>query len=264
MSRLAVELQRLYFLAGQQADETAENAATLALLGADGMTRTLTVGFERAADWESAAKLYQGVQEDFDFPAPAISVSGKDGYRVWFSLAAPVPVEEARGFLKGLQLKYLADLPPARLAFHPSLDGPAEPNRLDLPPGLHGETGKWSAFIDPAMGCMFADEPGLEMAPNPDKQADLLAGFASIKAGDFQRVLKILPADAGPADSPMAPPATSNSEAIGREQPKLDVGDNFSDPKRFLLAVMNDPSASASIRIEAAKALLPYFEKPCT
>lgn len=49
--------------------------------------------------------------------------------------------------------------------------------------------------------------------------------------------------------------------AAGRPRSRLSVGGNFSDPKSFLLAVMNDPSASASQRIKAAKALLPYFEK---
>ncbi len=39
----------------------------------------------------------------------------------------------------------------------------------------------------------------------------------------------------------------------------LAVGGGFVDPKSFLLAVMNDPGATAEHRIEAAKALLPYF-----
>ena len=43
----------------------------------------------------------------------------------------------------------------------------------------------------------------------------------------------------------------------------LAVGSGFVDPKSFLLAVMNDTSASARHRIAAAKALLPCFaDKP--
>jgi len=34
---------------------------------------------------------------------------------------------------------------------------------------------------------------------------------------------------------------------------------SYSDPKDFLMAVMNDQSAPADIRIEAAGALMPYF-----
>jgi len=36
--------------------------------------------------------------------------------------------------------------------------------------------------------------------------------------------------------------------------------DTGSDPRRFLLSVMNDSTAELQLRIEAAKALLPFFE----
>lgn len=42
------------------------------------------------------------------------------------------------------------------------------------------------------MGSMFVDEPGLEMDPNWDRQADLLMGLESVKVGDFQRVQNLL------------------------------------------------------------------------
>lgn len=270
MNRLIAELQRLYFLPGQQGRSrdvrgaltpeivagSLAGGATVALdpVGPDGMAKTLAIGFERARDWEKVAALYQGVQADFDLPAPAVSVSGSDGYQVWFSLAQPVPAEQARRFLAALCRKYLAEIPSARLRLHPQAAS-AEADPIELAPALRAETGKWSAFIDPAMGGMFVDEPGLEMAPNLDKQADLLAGFASIKAGDFQRTLNSLESPDEAAGS--APSA----ETAGHTPSTLKVGSGFSDPKSFLLAVMNDPSASAGQRIEAAKALLPYFEK---
>lgn len=271
MNRLIAELQRLYFLPGQlgQAGPTAaaltpemlaqsltgEARVALDPVGPDDRARALALDFARSADWEEVARLCQAIQEDLDLPAPAVSVSGKDGYRLWFSLAEPVPLEQAQRFLEALRRRYLADIPPARLAFRPQA---GEPGVLDLVPALDRETGKWSAFIDPAMGSMFAAEPGLEMAPNLDKQADLLAGFESIKAGDFQRALDALQSPAETADSP-APAADSPRAAAGGQE-TLKVGSGFKDPKSFLLAVMNDPSASAELRIEAAKALLPYFE----
>ena len=49
-------------------------------------------------------------------------------------------------------------------------------------------------------------------------------------------------------------------EAVRPEAPGLTVGGGFVDPKSFLLAVMNDPGARADYRLDAAKALLPYFE----
>lgn len=230
-------------------------SAVLDPVGPDGMVKALAVVFEKAADWEEAERLYRGVQEELDLPAPAISIAARGGYQVWFSLAEAVPAKQARDFLDGIRLRFLADLPPARLQFRPETSG--ERGFIELAPALHEGSGKWSAFIDPAMGSMFADEPGLEMAPSPDRQADLLAGCESIKPGDFLKVLSILQPPGGQGE---AAPALRD-EAPARRSPGLTVGSNFSDPRSFLLAVMNDPSASAGQRIKAAKALLPYFEK---
>lgn len=296
MNRLIAELQRLYFLRDQpwrtrksgdgggpahSAEGVAtpeivaqslagEASAVLDLVGANGRARAMAVDFARAADWEQAARLYRGVQEDLDLPAPAVSVSGSDGYRLWFSLAEPVPVAQASGFLHALHRQYLADIPLAHLQFHPDAGGPASTAErlLDLAPALHKATGKWSAFVDPALGSMFIEEPWLDMAPNLDKQADMLAGCASMQTGDLLRALDILQPHAEPAGSPAERAARVPSEGAGqpgvqagRPRAKLDVGSHFSDPQSFLLAVMNDPSASAGQRIKAAKALLPYFGK---
>lgn len=295
MNRLFAELQRLYFLPdlpshrqvghGCSTTEPAADGAmpemlarSLAgdaatafdLVGADGRVRAMAVDFARAADWEQAAELYREVQEDLDLPPPAVSVSGSGGYRLWFSLAEPVPREQARGFLHALRRRYLADLPPARVELCPGGGelASAAPGRLSLVPARQETSGKWSAFIDPALGSMFVEEPWLEMAPNPDRQADLLAGFASIPASDFERALTILQPDAEAAAGPTEPSAGGPGEVAGRpgtpsgrRRSRLDVGSHFSDPQSFLLAVMNDPAASAKQRIKAAKALLPYFGK---
>lgn len=251
MDRLTSELRRLYFLPGQPRPGEGLPAA-IDLVGTDNRARTLVIDFLKAGDWEAAAAFCQGVQEDLELPAPAVSVSGKAGFRVWFSLAEAVPADEARSFLEALGQRYLADLPPGHALLHPATSATAQ--RLDLVPSLDSATGKWSAFIDPAMGSMFAQESGLEMAPNPDRQADLLARFESIEAAAFRRALDLLLVPAEPAGSPTNRPASRATAPLG-------VGGGFADPKDFLLAVMNDPAASASDRIEAAKALLPYFHK---
>lgn len=285
MNKLITELQRLYFLPGQQwlsqqadaggkpADPAAgaltpavvasglagERSIALELVGADGMARTMLVNFAKPGDWEQVANLFRAVQDELDLPAPAISVSGQKGYRLWFSLAEPVAAAQAGGFLDALRRKYLADIPVAHLALRPA----AEQTVTKLVPALHTATGKWSAFIDPSLGAMFVDEPGLDMAPNMGRQADLLAGLKSIKTGDFQRALSALQTPAESATSPGSPPMERSSSPLGsgRTRTGLNVGSNYSDPKSFLLAVMNDPSASARQRIKAAKALLPYFAK---
>jgi len=296
MNKLIAELQRLYLFPDQQwlaqkssdsgsptdpaaANVTADSVASrlegvatgaLNLVNADGMTRAMIVRFEKATDWEQVARLCRGVQEELDLPASAVSVSGKDGYQVWFSLAESVPVDHARIFLNGLRRRYLSETPVADLTFCPGTgESPsAAQSVVDLVPAIHRVSGKWSAFIDPRLGRMFMEEPGLDMAPNLDRQADLLAQFDSIKAGDFQRVLNILAPHAELDSNPAEQSATLPREAANQPGPPvvgprstLSVGSNFSDPRSFLLAVMNAPSASARQRIRAAKALLPYFEK---
>lgn len=221
MDKLTTELSRLY--------------------GGPGEARALLLGFQRTADWERAASLWQAIQEELELPAPAISVSVADGYRLWLSLAAPLPSTEAQGFLDALRGKYLADLSPGSLEL---LVG--EPGSLSPVPALDPASGKWSAFIDPSMGGMFVEEPGLEMAPSLDRQADMLAGLRSIAADGLRRVMEKLQAEAD------LPPTGSPSSSATQG--------HFADPKNFLLAVMNDASLAMRDRIEAAKALLPAFQ----
>lgn len=294
-NKLIVELQRLYFLPEQQCliqkpDANGEAAfvaqgtltpdnlvkclggegnAALNLISREGMVRTLVVSVARGKDWTQVASLYQGVQEDLDMPAPAISVSVDEGYQVWFSLAVPVSLTQAKSFLDKLRRKYLPHIPLARLKFRPGSADDVNAERvnvLPLVPALDETTGRWSAFIDPTMGSMFIEETWLEMAPARDKQAGILAGVESIKAENFQRALTILLAEAGTDESPER--SVGSDGELGSQglngvhaQSALSVGCQFTDPKRFLLAVMNDQSASARHRIEAAKALLPYFDK---
>lgn len=284
MSKLINELQRLYFLSEQQwylsasgdtlcpAQEAltpeivagslaGETAIALNLIGASGLVRAMVIRFSRAADWALVASLYQGLQDDLELPAPSISISGQAGYRLWLSLAEAVPAEQAALFLDGLREKYLADVQLSRFMMLPSGQ-----RLLSLVPSRHEASGKWSAFIDPNMGAMFAEEPGLEMAPGMDRQADLLAGLKSITADEFRQAMEIL----GPLatiNEPLIEPAACWSSSAGRPdlsdaargRQAQSLGSNYSDPKSFLLAVMNDPSASTEQRIEAARALLPYF-----
>lgn len=228
MDKLSGELQRLHFLPEQRVD------ARQSALG---------IAFRRAADWESVAQLWHAVQDELGLPAPAVSIDGQ-GYRLWFSLAEPVDDQQARHFLDGLQCRYLVDLPASRLEF--GIAG-------DLPPCPLAEPDRWAAFIDPGMGSMFVSEPWLDMAPNRNQQADLLAAFSSIRTSDLARALALL--------HPPLPSASTDSSHPEPVASPLTLQGPFTDPKQFLLAVMNDPNASAQQRIEAAKALLPYFEK---
>lgn len=293
MNKLIAELFRLYLFPRQQglcrdlgtADAegleivvtpeilveslSGEKTVALNLVSADDQVRAMVMSFEKTADWGLVAKLNQEVQETLALPAPAVSVSGGKGFQVWFSLAEPVSADQARAFLEGLRHRCLTETPAENIKFYPGADasGSAAP-LLSATPAFHAENGKWSAFIDSTLGGLFVDEPWLEMAPNFDKQADMLAGLESIKPQDFQRALNMLQTTLGAEALLVAQSAVRSSEVekqplatAGRPQSTLNVGSNFSDPKRFLLAVMNDTSASAGKRIKAAKALLPYFDK---
>lgn len=268
MNKLIAELRRLYFLPEQPFQNLDEGSAPVAIKLAEqgGMVRIMVVGFERAVDWGHAAMLYQAGQEDLELPAPAVSVSGGEGYQLWFSLTEPVPAERARLFLNALYRTYLREVRPAHLKFWPDVDASlsAEPSLLSFPPALHETSGKWSAFIDPGMGSMFIEEPGLGMAPTMDRQADLLAGLKSIKANVFERALNILQTRSEATTSPselVAADSQESGDPVAPIRSTLNVGSNFADPKSFLLAVMNDSSVTVDHRIEAARALLPYFLK---
>jgi len=276
MNKLISELQRLYFLPDQQwhsqaPDCLAEGTLTpsivaqglagekdvaLDLVGAVGRARGRVLIFERSGDWEQMANLYQALQGELDLPAPAMAVSGKKGFRLWFSLAEPMPATQATVFLKALRDKYLADIPEPYLELRPDTVESAAAGLVvtKLVPALHQETGKWSAFIDPSMGSMFVEEPGLEMAPNLDRQADMLAGLESIGGAALQRALQILlvsPENASNGNRTAGDSFEPSAPGVGG------VGNSYTDPRSFLLAVMNDPTAGMGQRIKAAKALLP-------
>lgn len=269
MNKLTLELQRLYFLEDQRyvrgtRDEGVLNADVVArhlageenveleLVDAGGRVRTLVVAFEHAADWPHAANLYQAVQDDLDLPAPALGVAGR--YLLWFSLAQAVPLAQARAFLTALRARYLAELPEKRLAFYP---GDGATARIALLPERDATSGLWSAFIDPTLGSMFSDDQWLAMAPSPDKQAELLAARKSITPAAFDAALGTLQSEAAPL---AVAPAAVGTKA--RRRARLSVGSDYRDPRSFLLAVMNDETASARQRIAAAKALLPYYAAP--
>lgn len=258
MNKLIAELQRLFFHPGLSPDEVslASGAAqAFEPLGPDGQLRAMVLGVSGAEAWDYVAALWQEVQDDLQLPAPVMAVTGADGFLLWFSLAEPVPLPKARAFLAGLCRRYLGELPEARLIVCP-------PGPVSLVPAINGASGKWSAFIDPSMGRVLAHEPWLDIAPNPERQADLLSNFARIDRGAFERAV----AQLAPPPALATPTAVEAVQAgvpvlpAGGTTERLGVEGCFGDPKSFLLAVMNDPTASATHRIDAAKALLPYWK----
>lgn len=241
MDKLNFQLNRLFGLPGP-----GKHAAT----DVQDSCRRLCLAIRRPADWEHAATLLRGVQEDMELPAPPVSVDGR-GFRLWFPLAEPVSREHGIAFLTQLIARYASELPVDRIQAEAA-------DTIKLPPARLGDDERWSAFIDPSMGSMFIDEQWLDMPPNLDKQADLLSAFRTIKPAEFERAL----AQLAPTAQQLSPAVDIQHPTTGPGKPEtLALANHYDDPRSFLLAVMNDPTASAGDRIEAAKALLPYFEK---
>jgi len=234
MNSLETELHRLYLIA----DPSAEVPS---LMSADGYVRTMVLELSRPADWSSLSAVWQRVQRDLDLPAPAIAVTGNDGYQLWFSVFAPVTTAQARGFLESLQQRYLSSIEPERISLMPKAYEHAQ-----LVPALQPKTGQWSAFVAPDLAVIFADSPGLNVCPSPDAQAKVLTNLDCIKPDVFQAALYRLGTTSAaglPSNPVSAAPAISKSNSEAHD---------------FLRGVMNDQSVEMHLRIEAAKALLPY------
>lgn len=246
MSTLQAELDRLYL--SHERDIPSPHCAEPGLIAPDGSVRAMVLELARPADWSLLSAVWRGVQTDLEMPAPAIAVSGVDAYQLWFSLAEPASVAQASAFLASLRLRYLSGVAPGRLAMRPAVDAAMPGNiRHALPvPALQAATGRWSAFVAPDLAAIFAEEPWLDLPPNPEAQAKVLSRLECIKPAVFHAAL-------GERNDSYTSPEVKASASQG----------NSLDPKSFLLGVMHDKAIELHLRIEAAKALLPYFEGRC-
>lgn len=239
--RLTQELQRLY-----RVPHPVSGTQGMLVDGAN-FVRALVLEIARPADWTALSAVWQGAQTDLELPAAAIAVSGTDGLQLWFSTAEPVPAHEAATFFDGLQRRYLPTTPSRRVQRYP------RPATDAAAPWVHAQevpvvqnNGNWSAFISADLPAVFADEPWLDLPPNPEQQADILSRLRSISPTQFRHALALM-GTAPPPEStiqPRAPAPASMAEA--------------SAPQAFLLQVMQDPQIDMQHRIEAAKVLLAH------
>lgn len=230
-TRLNSELQRLY----QPWTE------------ADGRARAMVLTLGKPADWEAVSQVWQAVQAELSLPAPAIAVSGLDGYQLWFSLEEAVPLAEVQAFFKAVCDRHLRHIAQERIGRLPDEGALASPE--DTLPGREVRQGQWSAFVAPDLAPIFADTPWLDIPPSPEGQADLLSRLQRIKARDWREALARLQ-----PSQPATVPASIASSVRPAEGQDL-------DPEHFLRQVMNDETVALALRIEAAKALLPYSGK---
>ncbi|MGX9219268.1 hypothetical protein ACWV27_12805 [Massilia varians] len=196
MEKLLAQLIRLYLMPGQA---PAQHPAATPLVSDDGLTRAIVIDFARVAGdesghWAQLCEVANTLQEKLGFPAPAVSVTGADAFRLWLSLREPVPVADVRRFLSLLRSAWFPELP-----LHAS-------STVELPPCLHGATGKWAAFIHPGMGASFAGEEGLDIAPPAAAQLAFLEGLESIAPAQFEEAMGAMhrPREAAPPRVPAA------------------------------------------------------------
>lgn len=208
MQKLISELTRLYLPANTLSPEVLElqllgqTTRPISLVTDNGLTRAMVIAFRKMADseeaqhWTLLCAAANALQVQLGLPAPAVSISGADGYGLWLSLEVPAPTAQIQKFLELL-----------RKACFPSVelrpDAASAP--VELPPCLHASTGKWAAFIHPGLGASFADEAGLEMAPPFAGQAALLESLQSISEAQFLRAMKLLEQSHGLAPMTSAP-----------------------------------------------------------
>ncbi len=203
MQELIAQLVRLYGVpATEELQRQIDGTATRAFdLVSDGAVCAIVIPFDGdgAAQWERLCEVARVLQAELGLPAPAVSISGATGYRLWLSFEDAVPVPLAQQFLDALGAAHFRD------AALPA-DGVQAP--VELPPCVNRSTGKWAAFIHPGMGASFADEPALEMAPPLAGQVQFLQGLDSISSEQLRHALAVLrPAPtAAPAPQPVAQP----------------------------------------------------------
>jgi hypothetical protein len=188
MDKLISELQRLYLPSAdnhQRLQHHLRGEATFAFdLAQDGYTRAIVIDFRKAADeqhWLRLCEVANALQTELGLPAPAVSVSGGECYRLWLSLASPLSVTQARQFLALLHQAYFED---------EEID--LGRTMVELPPCLHVATGLWAAFINPSMGGALAEDLGLEVTPNDMAQAAFLEKLDSISDEQFAHALNTL------------------------------------------------------------------------
>lgn len=203
----------------------------------DGRVRALCIELSGPAEWRALGALWRGVQAELDLPAPGIAINGKHGYQLWFSTAEPTAATEAEAFAEALRRRWLAEAAPQRVrVLTADLDNILPPRQVAAE--------QWAAFVAPDLAPVFEDTPWLDVEPGADGQADLLARQRPILLDAWQEARRRL--GIAPAAEQAARPAAASAAPVGIE----------SDPRAFLLQVMNDPQVEMSLRIEAAKALL--------
>lgn len=234
--RLTTELQRLYRLQDTALTSTTDQTLVAAWV----------MELPQRLGWAKAIALWQTIQQEWDFPAPAIAVNGLDAYQLWLSLERPTAWASIQGWQHKLLQGHCTAQERASVRSWP-LPHPAAAIPQPAPNGC------WSAFIAPDLLGLFADEAGLDIPPSADAQADLLCRLRPIPWTDWQRAqATVVQTDNPQSTSTMASvPSSSSSAAVN-----ANTCPHHEEARAFLRQVMHNPEVGWEWRIEAAKVLL--------
>ena len=271
MNRLQSELQRLFgprSNALAAADELGAPAP-----GSAQPVCALAMALTQSPTWKELGQVWRGVQSELALPAPAIAVAGAGGLQLWFSLAEPVAAPRALVFLDALRERFLPDVEAGRVRcrLHGGAHLPSTPKAMaqvgfddmqPIPSPLDA-SGRWSAFVAADLVAVFEDTPWLDVEPSAEGQSALLRGLAVMERPAFERACLLLGLRPEPlaVGTEVVDPVTTVAPGLDSTPlslPGVAAAAAETDPRRFLLQVMNDSTVALALRVEAAKALLQH------
>ena len=123
------------------------------------------------------------------------------------------------------------------------------PKKRAFADALRGGASNKEAAIAAGYSASSASAAGSRLAKDPHVLVALAAGTVNknVKAKSPAKQPKAVQPD---GDDDDGAPAFDLSRAL-----------TFTDPKAFLIAAMNDPEAEAKLRVDAAKALMPFMHQ---
>lgn len=123
------------------------------------------------------------------------------------------------------------------------------PKKRAFADALRGGASNKDAAIAAGYSASSASAAGSRLAKDPHVLAELAKGA-------INKNVKAKPA------APKAKTAEPDTE-LPDDGPTFDLARalTFTDPKAFLIAAMNDPEAEAKLRVDAAKALMPFMHQ---
>lgn len=245
---------------------------------ADGASRVFVLTLTAPCTWTDGSRIWQAVQERWQWPEPAVALAGQAGVQLWFALATAQTAAQAQPWQQALRQLALPEAPDFAVHWWPpppaarDATAAAETSPApQLPPARLGPE-RWTAFVAPHLAAVFGEDGWLDLPPSRDAQAELLARLSPVSPAALEAALQDATAARDDAPHPAATPAhdrplrSGAAAATGPSLPPPAAGGNGTvhaegtaaarEAQDFLLALMRDPTQPLRWRVAAAQALL--------